>query len=29
VVAVSPLIGNVPVSGPAAKFMAACRVPPG
>jgi len=28
VVAVSPLIGNVPVSGPAAKFMSACRVPP-
>lgn len=27
VVAVSPFIGNAPVSGPAAKFMAACHVP--
>ena len=27
VVAVSPFIGNKPVSGPAAKFMAACGVP--
>ncbi len=29
VVAVSPFIGNKPVSGPAAKFMAACGVPAG
>ncbi len=27
VIAVSPLVGDRPVSGPAARFMAACRVP--
>ncbi len=28
VIAISPFVGNKPVSGPAAKFMNACNVPP-